>query len=120
MEIKSLQAILDDMYEKSKDQIFKNCKIYESKHYPHYAQDISEAWKVVEKMGKDKYLYLIKKYDDHVVEVTWSKYMAFRIEAEGWKNFSYASKDVKVAICLAALKAKGLDIELNLEKENKQ
>ena len=72
--------------------IYKNC--------PHYSTDIAAAWLVVEKLtDRNSWFCISEKYND-------------RWEA----TFNYLTPPVvadtaRMAICLAALKAKGIEVE---------
>jgi len=78
-----------------------------------YSTDIGAAWKVVEKMRNDKYRFKLE-------DLSFEKYQAlfFGVSPPGLRqdgiNFlprRYATSDTAPhAICLAALKAKGVDI----------
>ena len=66
---------------------------------PKYSTDIAAAWKVVEKMKNNHWPFYLANYDNK-----WSCQFA--------KDSSHAISDqVPHAICLAALKAKGVEIE---------
>lgn len=66
---------------------------------PHYSTDIADAWELVEKILTDDFQVKFVNYDDN------RKWMA---GWDGW-NFTYGAT-APLAICLAALKAKAIDI----------
>ena len=83
------------------------------KHILHpFSRSFENAWAVVEKMQSFGYTFEICDYGDtKEYGVEFHKYVGGDIE---WERYSVANKDVKIAICLAALKAKGIEVELNL------
>lgn len=78
-----------------------------------YSTNISDAWDVWEKLvampiGNDTVWSLTKNLDSYSVsQVTWGELY----ERDAWHTFGEASTP-SLAICLAALKAVGLDTEV--------
>jgi hypothetical protein len=71
---------------------------------PHYSTNILDAWQVVEKLKAHPYLFIFEM--EVVVDCDCAFHGAtgsFRAEAE----------TAPLAICLASLKAKGIDIDAN-------
>lgn len=74
---------------------------------PLYSSEIAAAWKIVSELFKDDLVVTIGAYSDKHTEVT----------IEGDDLIFYAEADTApLAICLAALKAKGVEIEGEGEK----
>jgi uncharacterized protein (DUF1330 family) len=72
---------------------------------PRYSTNISDAWQVVEKVGKE---FLVRK------RLEGNDYRAFIITFDnylGHKEYYAHAKTAPLAICLAALRAVGYEIE---------
>lgn len=79
---------------------------YTIRSIPQYSTDISEAWKVVEKLYEEDLIIELENGD-------------FSDGGEGWychvpePNINQFAETAPMAICLAALKAKGIDTRSN-------
>jgi hypothetical protein len=69
--------------------------------YPEYSADISAAWQVIEKLGKNR-----QKASLQLIGVRWL------VEFE---HAARAAATAPLAICLTALKNEGIDVQLELE-----
>jgi hypothetical protein len=76
---------------------------------PHYSTDIKDAWEIVEKLRKD-WTMEIRQVRNGTLDVTFYNYDA--------KHKSRNIDTAPLAICLAALKAKGVENERQMEKED--
>ena len=71
---------------------------------PHYSTDIAKAWEVVEEMNPE-YNFFIRMLHRPAVRVIRKEYM-------GHENTSTIfDESAPMAICLAALKAKGVEVD---------
>jgi len=78
---------------------------------PHYSTDISAAWEVVEKMREKEFAFSIAtvKHMANPIRYEWiAKFEFFRNQGEYCFEFEFNENEA-TAICLAALKALGID-----------
>ncbi len=74
-----------------------------SESLPHYSTDIAAAWQVVEKMAEGGLRLSLDRFGG---DPWWAEFAD-----EGWEQGAQAtSATAPMAICLAALKAKGVEV----------
>lgn len=92
--------------EKVEDFIVSDGPIYVD--CPHYSTDISAAWLVVEKLNNEGYRIFIDNGN---------KWMCQFIVPDKWST-QHPEDTAPMAICLAALKAKGVDYDNDIYGED--
>jgi hypothetical protein len=77
--------------------------------YPPYSSNMNEAWQVVEKLQKDGWhIELYNENEKWCFDLT--KYNEFMFVDRFYRA---SAEDASLAICLAALKAVGIEVEVN-------
>lgn len=86
--------------------VFEYDEVYESEG--NYTTDISAAWEIVERFQEDRWrCYLMSCKGENVFHLSYKKDLDFQ---------SPNVKTTPLAICLAALQAKGINIDKELDK----
>lgn len=104
------------------------CKIIS---YPFYSRSVGCAWKVVEKTcprtdeSLDEWYQFLLEFDPPLYDAAFSKHEIYQVAPEDqrllgktdnrtvWRHKA-SNESPAIAICLAALKTKGIDVELEL------
>jgi hypothetical protein len=74
--------------------------------YPRYSSDIEYAWEVVEKLSKDGFDFQVRRENNGKYNVEFTK--------DFFYTFGFAeSETAPLAICIAALKSVGVEVEVN-------
>jgi hypothetical protein len=80
---------------------------------PRYSTNISDAWQVVEKLDHN---VMLEKFNTFTLDFNNAKQTEkyehrATVWCEGHRGISYEAETAPLAICLASLRAKGVDIE---------
>lgn len=74
----------------------------------HYSTDIADAWQLIER--HPHYVYVIRSNEDKYTG-KWKEHMTWRCRFYAPEKFEIEADTAPLAICLAALKALGVEVE---------
>lgn len=78
---------------------------------PYFSSNIADAWRVVERLRERKIFFLQDAWDENDNKIFYANFQY--MDGYTFINYDAYAKTPQLAICLAALKAVGVEVEVN-------